>query len=292
MKNKQKMEKKKWSLFKSRKAQFFILSVFAIVTTLYFLSRWLEPNTVIDTSSVALREEAFVFNNIKEKTFDVLTSSKNCEELNFNLQEYKQAAEDYALSKNYLLDFNYAYPSCVSGMNIDFTMILTSTNMQLASNFSVRWPPEVPTCGPDGTDCGTCVVCSAGTCSGYYGAGTIDSTLPGLCNAPHYRCDGLGSCTAPITESWVTVSCSWVANWETNCINSGYEGSSGYWGMHWVGTCGCSSTDGLNSAMECTPDPCCCDFQSFTYTWNELCEQQGGTSCAVVHVYCWDYVYD
>ena len=139
MKNKQKMEKKKWGLFKSRKAQFFILSVFAIVTILYFLSRWLEPSTVIDTSSVALKEESFVFNNIKEKAFDVVDSSKNCEELNFNLQEYKQAAEDYALSKNYLLDFNYAYPSCVSPMNINFTMALTSTNMQLASNFSTTW---------------------------------------------------------------------------------------------------------------------------------------------------------
>jgi len=137
MKNKQKRER--WSLFKSRKAQFFILSALTIVTILYFLSRWLEPSTVIDTSSVALSEEPFVFNNIKEKTFDVVSSSKNCEELNFNLQEYKQVAENYALSKNYLVDFNYAYPSCFSGMNINFTMKLTSTNMQLASNFSTTW---------------------------------------------------------------------------------------------------------------------------------------------------------
>ena len=137
MKNKQKRER--WSLFKSRKAQFFILSALTIVTILYFLSRWLEPSTVIDTSSVALSEEPFVFNNIKEKTFDVVSSSKNCEELNFNLQEYKQVAENYALSKNYLFDFNYVYPSCFSGMNIDFTMKLTSTNMQLASNFSTTW---------------------------------------------------------------------------------------------------------------------------------------------------------
>jgi hypothetical protein len=139
MRNKQKMEKKKWSLFKSRKAQFFILSVFAIVTILYFLSRWLEPSTVIDTSSVALRDEPFIFDNIKEKASYVVNSSKNCEELNFNLQEYKQVAEDYALNKNCLLDFNYAYPACVSGMKIDFIMTLTSTNMQLASNFSTTW---------------------------------------------------------------------------------------------------------------------------------------------------------
>jgi hypothetical protein len=139
MKNKQKMEKKRWSLFKSRKAQFFILSALTIVTILYFLSRWLEPSTVIDTSSVALSEESFVFNYIKEKTFDVVNSSRNCEELNFNLQEYKQAAEDYALSKNYRLDFNYVYPPCTNGININFTMTLTSTDMQLASTFNKTW---------------------------------------------------------------------------------------------------------------------------------------------------------
>jgi len=139
MKNKGKMEKKKQSFIKSRKAQFFIVSALTIVTILYFLSRWLEPSTVIDTSSVALLEESFVFNNIKEKAVDVVNSSRNCEELNFNLQEYKQASEGYALSKNYLLDFSYGYSSCVSGMKIDFTMTLTSTDMQLASRFSTTW---------------------------------------------------------------------------------------------------------------------------------------------------------
>lgn len=123
----------------SRKAQFFILSVFTIVSLLYFLSRWLEPSTVTDTSYIALIDEPFVFDNIKEKAVGVVRSSKDCEELKFNLEEYKEFAEDYVLSKNCLLDFNYTYPSCSSGMNVDFKIKLTSTRMQIASNFSVTW---------------------------------------------------------------------------------------------------------------------------------------------------------
>lgn len=147
------------NLLKSRKAQFFILSVFVIVSILYFLSRWLEPSTLIDTSSVVLMEEPFIFNNIKEKVVDVVFLSKECDELKFNLDEYREAVEDYLLSKNCLLDFNYTYPTCVRGITINFTMELTSTKMQLASNFSLTWMNY-----SNGHVCSSAIECNSGYC--------------------------------------------------------------------------------------------------------------------------------
>jgi hypothetical protein len=49
----------------------------------------------------------------------------------------------------------------------------------------------------DGTDCGTCKKCESGSCKNCYGKGTKDVTLPGLCDAIHYRCNGGCDCTAP-----------------------------------------------------------------------------------------------
>lgn len=131
------MKQHKHSLLKSRKAQFYILSAVAIIGILYFLSRWLEPGTIVDTSSIALMEEPFIFNNIKEKANETVKSSKDCEELEFNLEEYKQFVDDYALEKNYLIDLNYSY-SC-PGI-VDFKIKLVSTSMTIASNFSVNFP--------------------------------------------------------------------------------------------------------------------------------------------------------
>lgn len=94
------------SLLKSRKAQFFVLSAFTIVTILYLISGWVEPYTIIDTSSVVLMEETFVFNNIVEKANETIHISKTPEDLRYNIQEYKNFAEEYALGKNFKLTFD------------------------------------------------------------------------------------------------------------------------------------------------------------------------------------------
>jgi hypothetical protein len=99
------------SLLKSRKAQFFVLSAFAIVTVVFFISRWIEPYTIIDTSSVILAEEPFIFNNIAEKANETIYISKNPNELRFNIEEYKQFVEEYALRKNLKITFD------ISGLN-------------------------------------------------------------------------------------------------------------------------------------------------------------------------------
>ncbi len=124
-------------LLKYRKAQFFVLSAFAIISVLYLLSRWIEPSAVTDTSQIALVDEPFIFNNIKEKAEKVVQISKDCDDLKFNLEEYKQFVGNYAREKNYLLILTYTYPTCTSGITVNFNMKLISTRMELSSDFSV-----------------------------------------------------------------------------------------------------------------------------------------------------------
>jgi len=124
-----------------RKAQFFILAAFTIVTMFYLISRWIEPFTIIDTSQVPLMDEIFIFNNIKEKTFSVIRQSKSCEDVTFNIQEYREFVVNYALGKGYRLTYNYTLDSCPSSSFIvKINMILQSPRTTLSSNFSYPWP--------------------------------------------------------------------------------------------------------------------------------------------------------
>ena len=125
---------------KKRKAQFFVLSAYTIVALLYIMSSWIQPYTIIDTSAIALIQDPYVFNNIKEKVTDVAKLSKDCEELKDNLEEYKQFVENYALEKGYKLDFYYSYPSCnPSETIVDFEIRMTSIRMTISSTFSIQW---------------------------------------------------------------------------------------------------------------------------------------------------------
>jgi len=126
------------NLLNSKKAQFFVLSAFAIITTLFFLSQWIEPSNIIDTSSVAFQEEFFVFNNIKEKAEEVVKTSGDCNNLKFNLEEFKQFAEDYAFMKNMNLKLNYTM-SCIGNsiQNVDFNITLISSSASIQSIFRV-----------------------------------------------------------------------------------------------------------------------------------------------------------
>lgn len=123
------------------KAQFFILSAVAIVGILFFVSRWIEPLSLLDTSSIVFQEEPFVFNNIKEKAIETVNQSKDCEDLKFNLEEYSIFVKNYAREKLFLLDFSYSYDECIEGLPLDivFNMTLKSKKIELASNFTVRW---------------------------------------------------------------------------------------------------------------------------------------------------------
>ena len=122
------------------KGQFFLLTVFTIITILFFISLWIKPSEIIDTSQVVLSEEVFVFNNVKEKAIEVINSSKSCEDLIFNLQEFKRFVESYGLGKGFRIEFNYSQPNCDSLPTlISINLSLTSPKYSLIKNFEVEW---------------------------------------------------------------------------------------------------------------------------------------------------------
>jgi len=124
------------NLLNSKKAQFFVLSAFAIIVTIFSLSQWIEPYTITDTSYIVMREEFFIFNNIVEKVKETVNLSKNCEELEFNLEEYKTFVEDYASTKTLSLDLSYVILSCdSSAAQVFFNITLTSPVSQIKKSF-------------------------------------------------------------------------------------------------------------------------------------------------------------
>lgn len=127
------------SLLKARKAQFFILSAFAIVSILFIISQWVEPFRILDASVAVLDEEVFVFNNVKEQTISVVKNSKSCEDLRFNLEEFKTFLEKYFVQKNMRLVFNYNIETpCVdSVLRTSFYFALTSPKTSIDSSFTV-----------------------------------------------------------------------------------------------------------------------------------------------------------
>ncbi len=129
------------------KAQFFILSAFVIVSVLFVIGGWIEPLTIPDTSQVALREEPFIFNNVKEKAMLVVIESKSCEELKYNLGEYKNFVELYAIRKGKLILF-YEFESPCELPNgeeipavVDFNLTFSSPQIQINSLFHETWNP-------------------------------------------------------------------------------------------------------------------------------------------------------
>lgn len=129
-----------------KKAQFYVLSAFAIVTIIYFVSKWMEPLTIIDTSQTVLMDEIFIFNNIKEKAIETAKVSKNCEDLKYNLQEYSEFIKSYMREKGKLLLLQYQFISpCFDNPPtpavIEFNLTLISPNIRIESVFPVYFIP-------------------------------------------------------------------------------------------------------------------------------------------------------
>ncbi len=125
----------------ARKGQFFVLTALAIVTILFFISRWVEP-TQIDTSSIVLSGEFYTFDNLREKTANVIKNSQNCDDLNYNLQEYDRFVDDIALERNYRITFNYTIPSCsdLGGAMVGFTLRIQTAEVDARDDFQITWP--------------------------------------------------------------------------------------------------------------------------------------------------------
>ena len=124
----------------ARKGQFFVLTAVAVVTILFFVGRWTSPLTQVDTSSIVLSEELFTFDNIQEKTVTVVKSSENCEELEYNLQEYKNFIRDIARDKNYKITFKYSIPSCGASAAVKMDLVVISEKVNAQKTFTVEWP--------------------------------------------------------------------------------------------------------------------------------------------------------
>lgn len=128
------------NLLNSSKGQFFILTAFAIATILYFVSRWLEPATIIDTSQVILRLDTFVFDDITENANKTVWLSNSCEELKYNLEEYSNLVK-IIYGKMFGLYFNYTIACNSQGATVNFNITLTSSSAKLATNFTTikKW---------------------------------------------------------------------------------------------------------------------------------------------------------
>lgn len=125
-----------------RKGQFFVLTSVAIVTILFFVSRWIGPSTQIDTSAIVLSDELFTFDNIKEKVSDVVKSSENCDDFTYNLQEYENFINNFAGEKNYKIEFSYINTPCSEelGAVAEFSLRILSEKADAKGVFYATWP--------------------------------------------------------------------------------------------------------------------------------------------------------
>ncbi len=129
------------NLLKSRKAQFYIISVVGIITILYSIGKSLTSYSIIDTSEVPLRDDFFVFNNIVEKTIATLNASKDCEELKLYLEEFREAVIK-AFTPKFRINYEYKIISCTAtSATVSFNITLYSIYSEIGTTFTrtVNW---------------------------------------------------------------------------------------------------------------------------------------------------------
>ncbi|MGC8812417.1 MAG: hypothetical protein ACP5O8_02410 [Candidatus Aenigmatarchaeota archaeon] len=96
------------------------------------------PQTLVDTSSSVLNEP-FIFDNVVEKAEETVKISKNCKELFYNLDEYKNFVESFYAKKNIRIDVNYTF-TCNGGMKVNFDVQLTTPQVMMRKSFVVTNP--------------------------------------------------------------------------------------------------------------------------------------------------------
>ncbi|MFH7860855.1 MAG: hypothetical protein QW602_02555 [Candidatus Aenigmatarchaeota archaeon] len=127
------------NLLKSRKAEFFVVSTVAIVSIIFVLSKHMGPQTLVDTSSAVLNEP-FIFDNIVEKAIETVKISKNCEDLRYNLDEYKNFVESFYARKNIKVSINYdiSLPCDDNILRTNFNIQLITSNIRMRKEFEAR----------------------------------------------------------------------------------------------------------------------------------------------------------
>ncbi|MCS7105998.1 MAG: hypothetical protein NZ942_01645 [Candidatus Aenigmarchaeota archaeon] len=124
------------NLLKSRKAEFFVVSTVAIVSIIFVLSKYMGPQSLTDTSSAVLNEP-FIFDNIVEKAKQTVKISKNCLDLTYNLDEYKNFVESFYARKNIKVNINYIIvtPCDDNILRTKFYINLISANIRMSKEF-------------------------------------------------------------------------------------------------------------------------------------------------------------
>ncbi len=128
---------------RSRKGQFFVLSAVAIVTVLVYINRLVQPFSIIDTSQVVLGNEIFLFNDVKEKAFVSVQGAQTCNDALFDLQEYQNFVQQFAIQKGYLLSFSFTNTGCPtqnSLITFNVNQTLVSSSKVLQSIYTISWP--------------------------------------------------------------------------------------------------------------------------------------------------------
>lgn len=122
------------NILKSKKGQFFVLSSISLIIVLATLMRIFSPTSIVSSSDIIFRNEFFVFENIVGKSIKTVEISKDCEELKFNLEEFKKLILD--TYENYYIFFYYKINSCDSRLaNVTFEIILNSPNVRVETKF-------------------------------------------------------------------------------------------------------------------------------------------------------------
>lgn len=122
------------------KAQFFVLSAFIMITILFVMSQFIQPSQIFDTSSAIFVDEIFIFNNIKEKSIELVQISDNCNDLALNLAEFEQFANNFVLRKNADLIYNYqiVQPCADATRTTNFYIAIVSTSASVDSTFTAE----------------------------------------------------------------------------------------------------------------------------------------------------------
>jgi hypothetical protein len=125
-------------LFRKKKAQFFILAAFAMVTVMFFISSWIEPFRVLDTSSAVLNEEVYIFNNVHEQIEKVVKTSGSCESMRFDIEELRSTVAKLLSQKNMRMTFTYDASACTdSDIRSSFYLAIQTPTVSVDDSFTV-----------------------------------------------------------------------------------------------------------------------------------------------------------
>ena len=124
------------STLKSKKGQFFILSTISLIIILSAMTRILSFSNIPSTYESLFRNEFLTFNNIVSKSIKTVDISRDCEDLNFNLEELKKIIKDtYEI---FHIGLEYSIENCnQSFVNVSFRITLKSQVSEMGTEFNI-----------------------------------------------------------------------------------------------------------------------------------------------------------